>query len=136
MKFVIENWYLFAALVVILVMIAWSPLLRLFYGIRTSAVQSAVNLINRESAVIVDVCEPTEFQQGHLPRAMNIPLGNLAARVSELEKYRQQPILVTCRSGNRSIRGALTLRKNGFPQVYSLNGGLMAWEKEHLPVEK
>jgi rhodanese-related sulfurtransferase len=136
MKFVIENWYLFAALVVILVMIAWSPLLRLIYGIRTSAVQSAVNLINRESAVIVDVCEPTEFQQGHLPRAMNIPLGNLAARVSELEKYRQQPILVTCRSGNRSIRGALTLRKNGFPQVYSLNGGLMAWEKEHLPVEK
>ncbi|MEJ2107051.1 MAG: rhodanese-like domain-containing protein [Acidiferrobacteraceae bacterium] len=136
MKFVIENWYLFAALVVILVMIAWSPLLRLIYGIRTSAVQSAVNLINRESAVIVDVCEPTEFQQGHLPRAMNIPLGNLAARVNELEKYRQQPILVTCRSGNRSIRGALTLRKNGFAQVYSLNGGLMAWEKEHLPVEK
>lgn len=136
MKFVIENWYLFAALVVILVMIAWSPLLRLIYGIRTSAVQSAVNLINRESAVIVDVCEPSEFQQGHLPRAMNIPLGNLAARVRELEKYRQQPILVTCRSGNRSIRGALTLRKNGFEQVYSLNGGLMAWEKEHLPVEK
>lgn len=136
MKFVIENWYLFAALVVILVMIAWSPLLRLIYGIRTSAVQSAVNLINRESAVVVDVCEPTEFQQGHLPRAVNIPLGNLAARVNELEKYRQQPILVTCRSGNRSIRGALTLRKNGFAQVYSLNGGLMAWEKEHLPVEK
>jgi rhodanese-related sulfurtransferase len=136
MNFVIENWYLFAALVVILVMIAWSPLLRLVYGIRTSAVQGAVNLINRESAIIVDVCEPAEFQQGHLPRAMNIPLANLGARVGELEKYREQPILVTCRSGNRSIRGALTLRKNGFVQVYSLNGGLMAWEKENLPVEK
>jgi rhodanese-related sulfurtransferase len=136
MKFVIENWYLFATLVVILFMIAWGPVLRRVYGINVAPVVGAINLINRESAVVVDVCEPGEFKQGHLPHAVNIPLGNLAARLGELEKYRQKPILVTCRHGNRSVRGALTLRKNGFPSVYSLGGGLSAWEKENLPVER
>lgn len=136
MKFVIENWQLFAALVAILAMIAWGPVLRRIYGIHVAPVLGAVNLINRESAVVVDVCEPSEFQQGHLPRAVNIPLGKLATRIGELEKYRGKPILVTCRHGNRSVRGALTLRKKGFDTVYSLGGGFAAWEKENLPVEK
>jgi rhodanese-related sulfurtransferase len=136
MKFFIENWYLFATLVVILFMIAWGPLLRRIYGIHVAPVAGAISLINRESAIVVDVCEPAEFRQGHLPHAVNIPLGNLAGRLGELEKYRDKPILVTCQHGNRSVRGALTLRKSGFPTVYSLGGGLSAWQKENLPVER
>ena len=95
-----------------------------------------MQLINHESAIIVDVCEPQEYKSGHIPNAINIPLGHLAGRVKELEKHKAKPILLSCRVGNRSGRGAAILRKHGFEKVYTLAGGFNAWERDNLPVEK
>ena len=135
-QFVTQNWYLFIALAVVLGLLMQGYVGLLIYKIKSIGSAQAVNLINRESAVVLDVCEPKEFEQGHLPNAINIPLGSLASRVSELEKYKDKPIVVACRAGNRSVKGAITLSRNGFSSVYSLTGGLMAWEKGNLPVEK
>ena len=109
---------------------------QVLYKIKSVGSAEAINLINRESAVVVDVCEPKEYEQGHVPNSINIPLGSLASRVNELDKYKDKPVVVACRSGNRSMRGAIALRKNGFESVYSLSGGILAWQKGNLPVEK
>ncbi len=134
--FVIKYWYLFGGFIVVLAMLAAGPITQLLHGIKNISVWEAVKLINHESAVIVDVSEPQEFKTGHIPDAINIPLGGLAGRVKELEKHKSKPVVFTCRTGSRSSRGAVVLRKQGFEKVYALAGGLAAWEKDNLPLEK
>lgn len=136
LDFVVRNWILFLALVVILSMIVWPPLMRRIYGVRLAQTGETINLVNRRNAVVVDVREPREFDQGRVPNAINLPLGSLDSRLRELEKYKDRPIVLACQSGNRSLRAAVSLRKKGFGEVYSLVGGQVAWERDHLPVEK
>lgn len=134
--FAIKYWYLFVALFVVLALLALGPLTNVLHGIKDVNAWNAVQLINHESAIVVDVCEPHEFKTGHIPQAINIPLAGLPGRVKELEKHKNKPILISCKTGNRSSRGAVILRKHGFEKVYTLAGGLVAWEKDNLPVEK
>ena len=136
MQFVINNWYLFVALGVILFLLAAGPLSQYIHGVKNANTTQTVQLLNHEDGVVVDVCEPKEFQAGHVPKAINLPLSTLANRLRELDKYKNKPVIVACRSGNRSMKGAVILRKHGFATVYNLSGGLLAWEKDNLPVEK
>lgn len=136
MSFVLKNWYLFLALGVVLSLLL-APLVRQrMSGIRSLVPAEAVQLINRENGVVVDVCEPQEFSAGHIVRALNVPLSALNTRTAELEKYRDRPLILSCRSGNRSLKAAFALRRAGFQKVYSLAGGLIAWQSANLPVEK
>ncbi len=136
MQFVIHNWYLFAALFVIIFLLVIGPLTQRFYKIKDANAAQAVQLLNREGGVVVDVCEPNEFKNGHIPNAINLPLPKLNEHLREIDKYKDKPVIVTCRTGNRSVKGAVLLRKHGFPVVYNLAGGLLAWEKDNLPVER
>lgn len=96
----------------------------------------ATLLINREDAHIVDVREADEFAGGHLPEARNIPLAKLADRVSEIEKYKDKPVIVCCAAGMRSAKGCGELSKLGFGRVYSLAGGVDAWVGAGYPIKK
>lgn len=87
-----------------------------------------------ESAQVVDVREPDEWQTGHMPRAMLIPLGALEARLRELDP--RQPVVTVCRSGRRSLDAARQLRAAGFRDARSLAGGMIAWHEAGLPVER
>ena len=85
-----------------------------------------------DGAAVVDVREPEEFATGHVPGAVNIPMGQVHRRLGELDRSRRQ--LVVCRSGNRS--GAITdvLLAQGFDAV-NVAGGTLAWAREGHPVE-
>ena len=96
----------------------------------------AVQLMNREKAVVVDVCEPHEFAAGHVVGAKNIPLGDLQAKLSNAVKNKKLPIILVCQSGARSGRAVATAKGLGFEQVHSLGGGLVAWKAASLPLEK
>ncbi len=84
-------------------------------------------------AFMLDVREPDEWQQIHIPGATLIPLGELPQRLGELPK--DQEIVVVCRSGNRSQAGAEILAKAGFSGVTSMAGGMNQWSAAGLPVE-
>lgn len=135
-QFVINNWYLFLALGVVLALLVAGPLRQRLSGIRSLTPAEAIQVMNRENGIVVDVCEAQEFANGHIARALSLPLSNLATRLGEIEKYRQRPIILSCRSGNRSLKAAFILHQHGFPKVYSLAGGIMAWQRDNLPVEK
>ncbi len=136
MQFAIKNWYLFLALGVVLYLLIVPILRQRLAGIRSLNPTEAIQLINRENGVVVDVCEPQEYAAGHVVRALNVPLSALKARVAEIEKYRDRPVILACRSGNRSLKAAFELHRQGFTKVYSLAGGIMAWQNANLPVEK
>jgi rhodanese-related sulfurtransferase len=80
-----------------------------------------------EDAVMVDVREPMEFDAGHAPGAILIPLGELPYRLGELPDTDAAPVAITCRSGNRSARAVAWLMQQGF-DVVNMEGGMRAWE--------
>jgi len=90
----------------------------------------AVNLRNA-GAFILDVRQPEEWNEYHVPGSTLIPLGELETRAKELP--RDKTIVVVCRSGNRSATGRDILLKAGFPQVTSLAGGLSQWKAAGHP---
>ncbi len=96
----------------------------------------ATPLINHEDAVVLDVRSITEFNQGHIVNAINIPLNSLNKQLQQLEKYRERPIIVACRSGSRSATATKMLIKEGFSKVHNLRGGMMAWQSAGLPIKK
>jgi len=93
-------------------------------------------LINHENAVVLDVRSIAEFNKGHIVNAVNIPLNGLGKQLQQLEKYRDRPIIVACRSGSRSGMAVKMLMKKGFPRVHNLRGGMMAWESAGLPLKR
>ncbi len=131
--FVIAHWYLFLALVIVGGLLVAGTALDATSGGQKVTGQEAVQILNRKAAVVVDVREPQEFTSGHIARAINIPLGQVATRSQELKKYKEKPIIVCCASGARSARAAAILRKEGFADVRNLAGGLSAWRSANLP---
>ncbi|HCY64131.1 MAG TPA: rhodanese-like domain-containing protein [Oxalobacteraceae bacterium] len=87
-------------------------------------------------ALLLDVRELEEYQQGHAPNSRLLPLGQLNKRIAELDAYRDKPIAVICRSGRRSAQAVELLRQAGFTQVVNVQGGMNAWEAAALPVVK
>ncbi len=85
-------------------------------------------------AFVLDVREPYEWNEGHIPNATLIPLGTLPNQLASVPK--DKPIVVICRSGNRSQSGRDILLKAGFTNVTSVNGGMLAWSAAKLPVTK
>lgn len=117
-------------------MLFWS-----FFGNRIRGIKdidhiAATQLINHQNALVLDVREQGEYDSGHILNSRLIPLGKLRERLGELEKYRDRPIVVVCRSGMRSASACALLGKQGFAQTYNLSGGVMAWQKASLPLEK
>jgi rhodanese-related sulfurtransferase len=96
----------------------------------------AVQLINHEDAVIVDVRESSEFIKGHVLDAMHVPLGSLSNQLGKLQKYKNSPVILSCQSGHRSAQACKTLKQNGFEKIYNMRGGIMAWQNAGLPVQK
>jgi len=114
----------------------WPSIAKLFNRAREIGVSEAVLLINRKDAVIVDVREPNEFKAGHIPNARNVPAGELASRMKDLEKLKAKPVLLVCQSGARSAQTCSALKKAGYAQVVALAGGMAAWQQAGMPVEK
>ena len=136
MQFVAHNWYLFFALFVVLFMLVFGPLRQRLSGVQRISTPEAVRQVNHEKAVIVDVREPDEYRSGHIPNAINVPLSGFGGSLAQLEKYKSRPVIVCCRTSQRSARAALTLRQNQFANVQILAGGITGWQGDSLPVEK
>lgn len=135
MSFLIENWILIAVAFSAGAMLVF-PAVTAGGGAGALNPSQVVQLMNREKAVVVDVCEPDEFAAGHVVGAKNVPLGQLEDKLPALVKNKAMPVVLVCASGARSSRALATARKLGFENIHSLSGGMGAWRSASLPVEK
>jgi len=135
-QFITTNFFPISLVLMSGAMLLWNIFGNRVRGITDVDVNGAVQLINHKNALVLDVRQPDEYKAGHLLNAQLIPLGKLKERIGELMKYQDKPIVVVCRSGNRSGMACGTLAKQGFTQTYNLTGGMMAWQKANLPVQK
>jgi rhodanese-related sulfurtransferase len=116
-------------------MLLW-PLVRRTAGGPWVNTTRAIELINREDALVLDVREAAEYAKGHILGAKNVPLTELERRAGEFDKHKAKPVIVTCDSGSRATRAIGTLKGRGFANVVNLAGGYGAWQQAGLPVEK
>ena len=134
MKFILDNWMLISVALASGGMLLWPLLQGATQGGLTTTL--AVQLINREKAVVVDVCENEEFAAGHVGGAKHIALNQLEERLPQLVKNKTLPLILVCQSGARSGRALAIAKKLGYEKAQSLAGGLSAWKRANLPVEK
>jgi rhodanese-related sulfurtransferase len=132
-EFVGNHWYLFLALGVILGLLTYN----LLVGDKGSVDPSgATALINQKDAAVVDVRPAADYAKGHIINAVNIPMNGFKNQTAALGKYKEKPVIIICRSGAQSQAACNVLRKAGFPEVYNLKGGVLAWESANLPLTR
>ena len=134
LKFILDNWALISVALASGALLLW-PVLKSASGGSLTA-EGAVQLINREKAVVIDVCEAAEFSAAHVGGAKNIPLSQLEDKLPGAVKNKALPVILVCQSGARSGRAVAIAKKLGYEQAQSLGGGLGAWRAANLPIEK
>jgi rhodanese-related sulfurtransferase len=134
LPFLMKQWSLVLIAVVSGGLLLWPSVSRGFRGGLTPS--GAVQLINREKAVVVDVCETEEFAAGHVAGARNIPLNQLEKRLPEVVKNKALPVILVCQTGGRAQRALGTAKSLGYDKAVVLGGGLGAWKEANLPLEK
>ncbi|NSW54045.1 MAG: rhodanese-like domain-containing protein [Anaerolineae bacterium] len=136
------RWLLAVALVLLFAVSACAPAAEAAVAVPTAVFEpldaevsvGGAALLRDGGAFMLDVREPDEWQAGHIPGATLIPRGELEARLDELPTDR--PIVVYCRSGNRSAVGRDILLDAGFLSVTSMAGGFNAWAQAGYETEK
>ena len=126
----------FAVLIASGALLLWPLLLRPFRAGSEVTAFAAVQLINRKDGVVIDVRDIGEFEAGHIAGAKHVPEAQLADRIKELEKFKDKPVILACRTGSRSGSAVKILRSNGFTEAVNLGGGIVAWEQAGMPLQK
>jgi rhodanese-related sulfurtransferase len=131
--FVVNHWILVVSFVVLSWIVFSDGLHQKISGVSSIGTAQAIQLINQQKGVFVDVREKAEFEKEHIAEAVNLPVSTLAETMSTL-KNPAQPVILVCASGQRARTAAKQLRKHNFTEVYVLAGGLNSWKDAKLPL--
>jgi len=133
--FIQHHALLSATFVIVLIALIFLELIRAKRGTLQITPQQAILLINHENAVVVDVRSLDTFFAGHILGAVSLPLAELETRLNKLEKFKSNPIVITCATGLESPAAAASLLKHGF-KVRVLSGGIRGWKEADMPLVK
>ena len=130
-QFLAQQWILVAAL-------ATTQTMLMLHESRKAgpalSINEAVQLVNGDGGIFLDIREATDYARGHITDAVHIPAAALAKRSNELEKYRDKPVVVVCKMGQSAGPATKSLRAQGFIRAQKLSGGMMEWDAQKLPV--
>ena len=132
-QFLGEQWILVAALATTLTMLVLHETRKAGPAL---SINEAVQLVNSEGGVFLDIREATDYARGHITDALHIPATALANRADELEQFREKPVVVVCKMGQSAGPATKTLRSQGFSRAQKLSGGMMEWDAQKLPAEE
>ena len=130
-EFIVNHWMLCSLFIVLLGVFFQYELSRGGQGVHC---QEAVNLINHNDAIVLDVRPTNEFSKGHITDSINIPHNLLVDRFVELDKHKDRPIILVCAHGHTTSASGQLLRKHGWQKLYRLTGGITAWQDQRLPL--
>ncbi len=130
LEFLAQQWILAGALLAVIIMLVLHETRK--SGTAVSP-QQAINLVNSQQGVFLDLRPAADFKQGHIVDALHIPSTKLEERIAELEKFRDKPIILVCKMGQQSGAAGKQLKANNFEQIYKMRGGMMEWSNLQLP---
>ena len=136
-QFIVNHWLLVTAFIIALIaLFILETRSKGLSGSNRLTPSQAVRLINSEKAVVIDIRDPKMFEKGHITHAINIPTSELDKSLKKLEKYKQQPLIIVCTTGQKSAYFVNKLRKQSYQKVYMFAGGMGAWTNANMPVVK
>ena len=130
-QFLAQQWILVAALATTLTMLMLHESRKAGPAL---SINEAVQLVNGDGGIFLDIREATDYARGHITDAVHIPAAALVKRSNELEKYRDKPVVVVCKMGQSAGPATKSLRAQGFSRAQKLSGGMMEWDSQKLPV--
>jgi rhodanese-related sulfurtransferase len=133
-EFLSENIIWVIAFIVVANMLIFSFFQGKPKGVKDVGVLELPQLQRDGNSVIIDVCEPAEFNKGHIPNAVNYPVKSLEGSNKNLMKLKNKTVILACATGSRSSKAAKILKTLGFENLHVLKGGMMSWNKENLPI--
>ncbi len=133
LAFISHHSLLFGAFIIVSGLVIWDYLDNTKHHINTA---QAINLMNQDNALILDIRSMADFNQGHIIHAKNIPLNSLKDQLHQIQKYKEKPVIVSCKTGAQSSMACKMLKENGFEQVYNLSGGMLSWQNANMPISQ
>lgn len=134
-EFVTNNLILFAALLGVLVLLIKAELDHQANKGLVISPSTAIRLMNNhDDALIIDIRTSADYKNGHIKGAKNVPLSDFASAIEKFSDFKNKPVLIYCNSGNTITRAIKLLKKAGFENVNSLEGGIAAWKEASLPL--
>ena len=136
-EFVSQNIMLVMLFLVSGGMLLWPTMAKMTgRGSREIGTLETTRFMNTGNALVLDIRDTGEFSGGHIPKSKNIPLAEIDKRLEEINRFKDKPVIVTCRTNMRAGAAVRMLKQHGFADVYQLAGGFSAWQQASLPVEK
>lgn len=133
-EFATNHLLLVGGFVAVLVFLIWTEIRRSVQGLQELTPTQAIPWINDDDTVIIDISPVSDFNKGHIVNARNLLPSRLADPDVEIQKMKDQKLLVVCRSGQTAVPAAANLRKMGASRVAILKGGMAAWRSDQFPV--
>ncbi len=130
LEFLAQQWILVAALLAAIGMLVYHESRKAGPSLSP---QQAINMVNAEQGLFLDLRDGADFKQGHIADALHIPAAKLGDRMGELEKHRERPIVLVCKMGQQAGVAGKQLRGAGFSKVYKMAGGMLEWSNLQLP---
>lgn len=134
--FIGRNPMLSLALLGLTVAIFYTELARLFRGFKGLRPAELTALMNRENALVVDLQPGADFERGHIPGSRNVQMSQFDPESKLLAAAKSLPVVTVCKTGQTATDAAKRLRKAGFERVYTLEGGIGAWQQADLPLAR
>ena len=134
-EFIANHLFLVSLFVAISSLLFWNIFFSAM-GASQMVPAEVTRLINHEDAELLDLRSAKDFEKGHIINAVNIDMATLGDREKELDKYKDKTVVICCAQGQESIRVARNLKTKGFEKLYSLKGGISAWQNANLPLTK
>ena len=129
--FLIDYWYFSVPLFFFIFLFAYSEMNK---GGKKIEPNELTQLVNKESAILIDLRKKEDYENGHIMTALNYPHQEFDNQMHELEKFKDRPIILVCDMGRNSANIGEKLKKAEFEKTFRLNGGMMTWTQENLPV--
>jgi len=134
-EFITHHLYLSIAAMVLIILIVQNLVEDVLRKYQPATPINAVTLMN-QGATVIDVRDSAEYAKGHIEGSLGIPLDKLDKQLEQLTADKDKPIIVACNMGSRSPTACKKLAQQGFKDVYTLKGGMQAWEEENFPIKK
>ena len=129
-EFLTQQWMLATALLAAIIMLILHESRKAGPSLTP---QQAINAVNADDGIFVDLRDAADYRKGHIVDAINIPAAKLPERMSELDKYKARPIVLVCKMGQQSGAASKQLKAANYTNVYKMTGGMMEWANLQLP---
>ena len=130
-EFSVNHWDMVLALLATLAMLVFTERRKVAPSVSP---QQATVLGNNDDALMLDIRSAADYKTGRILNAKNIPFAELSKRTSDLQQYRDKPIVLICKTGQTAASAANVLRKEGYAKVYRMTGGMLEWSNQGLPL--